>query len=105
MPNFGEVCAFSESSATPYVTAVWVAGHQDVHGDGQLLALDMLGDVHGLLQGEVGAAKHARSNRESANSALCAAVTGCVPEYGLLLDENRKGDIVPPPPQGGRTGR
>ena len=34
------------------------------------------------------------SNRESANSALCAAVTGCVPEYGLLLDENRKGDIV-----------
>ena len=36
----------------------------------------------------------ARSNRESANSALCAAVTGYVPEYGLLLDENRKGDIV-----------
>ena len=60
VPNFGEVCAFSESSATPYVNAVWGA----------------------------------RSNRESANSALCAAVTGCVPEYGLLLDENRKGDIV-----------
>ena len=33
----------------------------------------------------------ARSNREGANSALCAAVTGFVPEYGLLLDENRKG--------------
>lgn len=60
VPNFGEVCAFSESSATPYVNAVWGA----------------------------------RSNRESANSALCAAITGCVPEYGLLLDENRKGDIV-----------
>jgi predicted aconitase len=60
VPNFGEVCAFSESSATPYVNAVWGA----------------------------------RSNRESANSALCAAVTGYVPEYGLLLDENRKGDIV-----------
>ena len=60
VPNFGEVCAFSESSATPYVHAVWGA----------------------------------RSNRESANSALCAAITGCVPEYGLLLDENRKGDIV-----------
>ena len=60
VPNFGEVCAFSESSATPYVNAVWGA----------------------------------RSNRESANSALCAAVTGFVPEYGLLLDENRKGDIV-----------
>lgn len=36
----------------------------------------------------------ARTNREGANSALCAAVTGYVPEYGLLLDENRKGDIL-----------
>jgi predicted aconitase len=36
----------------------------------------------------------ARSNRESAQSALCAAITGVVPEYGLLLDENRKGDIL-----------
>ncbi len=60
VPNFGEVCAFSESSATPYVNAVWGA----------------------------------RSNRESANSALCAAVSGYVPEYGLLLDENRKGNIL-----------
>ena len=42
VPNFGEICAFSESSATPYVNSVWGA----------------------------------RSNRESANSALCAAVTG-----------------------------
>lgn len=60
VPNFGEVCAFSESSATPYVNAVWGA----------------------------------RSNRESANSALCAAITGYVAEYGLLLDENRKGNIL-----------
>ena len=60
VPNFGEVCAFSESSAPPYVNSV----------------------------------RGARTNRESANSALCAAVTGCVPEYALLLDENRKGDIV-----------
>lgn len=60
VPNFGEVCAFSESSATPYVNAVWGA----------------------------------RSNRESANSALCAAITGFVPEYGLLLEENRKGNIL-----------
>lgn len=59
VPNFGEICAFSESSATPYVNAVWGA----------------------------------RSNREGANSALCAAITGYVPRYGLLLDENRKGDI------------
>ena len=54
VPNFGEVCAFSESSATPYVNAVWGA----------------------------------RSNREGANSALCTAITGYVPQYGLLLDEN-----------------
>ena len=25
VPNFGEVCAFSESSATPYVNSVWGA--------------------------------------------------------------------------------
>jgi len=60
VPMYQEVIAFSESSATPYVNAVWGA----------------------------------RSNREGANSALCAAVTGFVPEYGLLLDENRKGDIL-----------
>ena len=60
VPNYGEIVAFSESSATPYVNSVWGA----------------------------------RSNREGANSALCAAITGFVPEYGLLLDENRKGDIL-----------
>lgn len=36
----------------------------------------------------------ARSNREGANSALCAAITGLVPEYGLLLPENRVGDVL-----------
>ncbi|AKL94588.1 aconitase subunit 1 [Clostridium aceticum] len=60
VPNYGEVIAFSESSATPYVNSIWGA----------------------------------RSNREGANSALCAAITGFVPEYGLLFDENRKGDIL-----------
>ena len=60
VPAFGEVVAFSESSATPYVNSV-------------------LG---------------ARTNREGSNSALCAAVTGIVPHYGLLLDENRKAEIV-----------
>lgn len=60
VPNFGEIVAFSESSATPYVNSVWGA----------------------------------RSNREGANSALFAAITGFVPEYGLLLDENRKGNIL-----------
>lgn len=60
VPAFGEVIAFSESSATPYVNSV------------------------------IGA----RTNREGANSALCAAITGLVPEYGLLLDENRKAEIL-----------
>ncbi len=60
VPRFGEIVAFSESSATPYINSVWGA----------------------------------RSNREGANSALCAAITGFVPEYGLLLDENRFGDIL-----------
>jgi hypothetical protein len=36
----------------------------------------------------------ARTNRESAQSALCAVVTGYVPYYGYLLDENRKGEVL-----------
>lgn len=36
----------------------------------------------------------ARSHRESANSALAAAVTGRVPLYGLLLKENRAGNTL-----------
>ncbi|MEE4261704.1 MAG: aconitase X catalytic domain-containing protein, partial [Desulfobacteraceae bacterium] len=60
IPQYGEITAFSESSATPYINSVWGA----------------------------------RSNREGANSALCAAITGLVPEYGLLLDENRKGTVI-----------
>lgn len=36
----------------------------------------------------------ARTNRESAASALCAAVTGFVPEYGMLLNENRFANIA-----------
>ena len=60
IPYANEVIAFSESSATPFVNAVWAA----------------------------------RSNRESAQSAMCAAITGYVPEYGLLFDENRYGTIL-----------
>lgn len=60
IPRKGEVVAFSESSATPYVNSVWGA----------------------------------RSNREASQSALCAAVTGRVPEYGLLLTENRYAKAV-----------
>lgn len=36
----------------------------------------------------------ARTNRESSASALCAAITGFVPEYGALLDENRLGTTL-----------
>ena len=36
----------------------------------------------------------ARSNRESAKSALAAAITGRVPLYGYLLDENRFGNVL-----------
>jgi predicted aconitase len=36
----------------------------------------------------------ARTNRESSQTALCASITGIVPEYGLLLDENRKGSLL-----------
>ncbi len=36
----------------------------------------------------------ARTHREGASSSLCAAVTGYVPEYGMLLDENRFGDVL-----------
>jgi predicted aconitase len=32
----------------------------------------------------------ARSNRESAQSALCAAIIGKVPEYGLIVQSNRR---------------
>ncbi len=60
VPSFGEIIAFSESSATPYVNSV------------------------------IGA----RSNMESSQSALCAAVTGMVPRYGYLLDDCRKGEIL-----------
>ncbi len=42
----------------------------------------------------VNAVLGARTNRESAASALCAAVTGFVPEYGMLLAENRFADIL-----------
>ena len=59
VPRFGEVTAYSESSATPYMNSVYGA----------------------------------RTNRESAQSALCAAVTGRVPVYGLLLEENRMGQV------------
>ncbi|MCG8633653.1 MAG: aconitase X catalytic domain-containing protein [Desulfobacterales bacterium] len=36
----------------------------------------------------------ARSNRESAKTALAAAITGRTPLYGYLLDENRRGTVL-----------
>ena len=36
----------------------------------------------------------ARTNREAVQSAMCAAITGVTPEYGLLLEQNRAGDVL-----------
>ena len=36
----------------------------------------------------------ARTNRESGPTPLCAAILGRVPEYGLLLDEHRRGQVL-----------
>lgn len=60
IPRPGEVTAYSESSATPYINSVYGA----------------------------------RTNRESAQSALCCAVTGRTPLYGFLLDEYRRGNVL-----------
>jgi len=60
IPVYGEVTAYSETSASIYVNSV------------------------------IGA----RTNREGANSALCAAVTGYAPEYGMLLNENRLATVM-----------
>lgn len=60
IPRFGEIAAYSESSATPYMNSVYGA----------------------------------RTNRESAQSALCAAVTGRTPLYGFMLDANRQGQVL-----------
>ena len=40
------------------------------------------------------AVQGAYTNRESSASALCAAVTGYVPEYGMLLEENRYATVA-----------
>ena len=36
----------------------------------------------------------ARTNRESAATAMCSAITGLTPEYGMLLEENRKATVI-----------
>lgn len=60
IPRYGEIAAFSETSATVYVNSV-------------------LG---------------ARTHRESSASALCAAVTGFTPLYGMLLPQNRRATVL-----------
>ena len=44
----------------------------------------------------------ARSNRETAVIDICAGLTGRIPEYGLHLDENRKGQVLVQMELGGR---
>ncbi|HIK17980.1 MAG TPA: aconitase X catalytic domain-containing protein [Leptolyngbyaceae cyanobacterium M33_DOE_097] len=35
-----------------------------------------------------------KTNRESAVAAPYAAITGCIPKYGMLLDENRRASVI-----------
>ena len=35
-----------------------------------------------------------KTNRESAIAAPYAAITGCIPKYGMLLDENRRASVI-----------
>ena len=60
VPVFGEICAWTESSAVVYANSI-------------------LG---------------ARTTRHGRASSIGAALLGFVPEFGVLLDKNRKGDFV-----------
>jgi predicted aconitase len=71
--------AIAVNSCTPYLT-----GNLPVFGEhiawGESSAIVFANSVLG-----------ARTNREGGPTALAAALTGCVPEYGLHLDKNRRG--------------
>lgn len=74
--------AFCTNSCTPYL-----CGHIPVFGEhvawGESSAIAFANSVLG-----------ARTNREGGPTALAAAITGRTPEYGLHLDENRKGQLL-----------
>jgi predicted aconitase len=77
--RMGALCT---NSCTPYL-----CGHVPVFGEhvawGESSAIAFVNSVLG-----------ARTNREGGPTALAAAITGRTPEYGLHLDENRKGQFL-----------
>jgi predicted aconitase len=74
--------AISTYTCTPYLTGnIPLAGQHVAWGESSAIAF-----VNSVLG--------ARTNREGGPTALAAAVTGRVPEYGLHLDKNRKGKYL-----------
>jgi predicted aconitase len=80
--SFRELGAILTYSCTPYLEA-------NVPRLGEVLSFSET-NVTAYVNAVIGA----RTNRESVQSSLCAAITGRVPEYGYLLDENRKAEIL-----------
>lgn len=79
LDSYRQMGACLTCSCTPYLTGnVPMKGESVAWGESSAIA---------FINSIVGA----RTNREGGPSALAAAVTGRVPNYGLHLDENRKG--------------
>ncbi len=79
---YGELGAILTLSCTPYLET-------NVPRFGEILSYSET-SVTVYVNSVIGA----RTNRESVQSSLCAALTGRVPEYGFLLEENRKGTVL-----------
>lgn len=62
------------------------------------LSVPRIGEVHAWMESNAAAFANvmvgARVNRDPANMVFYAAFTGVTPEYGLLLDENRRGQVI-----------
>ncbi|HWQ78432.1 MAG TPA: aconitase X catalytic domain-containing protein [Anaerovoracaceae bacterium] len=79
---YREMGAFMSNSCTPYLYGnIPLKGEHVAWGESSAIAF-----VNSVLG--------ARTNREGGPTALAAAITGRVPEYGLHLDENRKGTYL-----------
>ena len=79
---YEDMGAIMSNSCTPYLYGnIPMLGEHVAWGESSAIAF-----VNSVLG--------ARSNREGGPSALAAAITGRVPEYGLHLDENRKGTCL-----------
>jgi predicted aconitase len=79
---YRDLGAIMSNSCTPYLYGnIPMLGEHVAWGESSAIAF-----VNSVLG--------ARTNREGGPTALAAAITGRVPEYGLHLDENRKGTCV-----------